>query len=93
MNRPLSFLYVPGDRPERFAKAVASGAHVVIIDLEDAVVADHKDRARREALAFLIGAAPASVEIRVNRPDTPAGRDDLAAIDDIAGLRAIRVSG
>lgn len=91
MNRPLSWLYVPGDRPERFAKAAASGAHVVIVDLEDAVVADHKDRARREALAFLAGAAPASVEVRVNGPDTPAGRDDLAAIADGAALRAIRV--
>jgi len=91
VNRPLSWLYVPGDRPERFAKAAASGAHVVIVDLEDAVVADHKDRARREALAFLAGAAPASVEVRVNGPDTPAGRDDLAAIADGAALRAIRV--
>jgi len=88
---PLSWLYVPGDRPERFAKAAASGAHVVILDLEDAVVADHKDRARREALAFLTGAAPASVEVRVNRPDTPAGRADLAALTDTAALRAIRV--
>jgi citrate lyase subunit beta/citryl-CoA lyase len=91
VNRPLSWLYVPGDRPERFAKAAASGAHVVIVDLEDAVVADHKDRARREALAFLAGAAPASVEVRVNGPDTSAGRDDLAAIADNAALRAIRV--
>ena len=32
-----SFLFVPGDRPERFAKAAASGAHQVILDLEDAV--------------------------------------------------------
>ena len=91
MNHPLSFLYVPGDRPERFAKAVASGAHIVIVDLEDAVAADHKDRARREALAFLADAAAASVEVRVNHPDTPAGRDDLAAVTDMAALRAVRV--
>ena len=91
MNHPLSFLYVPGDRPERFAKAAASGAHVVIVDLEDAVAAGHKDRARREALAFLIDAAPASVEVRVNRPDTPAGREDLAALTDAAALRAVRL--
>jgi citrate lyase subunit beta/citryl-CoA lyase len=91
MNHPLSWLYVPGDRPERFAKAAASGAHVVIVDLEDAVAAGHKDRARREALAFLTDAAPASVEVRVNRPDTPAGRDDLAALTDSAALRAVRL--
>ena len=91
MNHPLSWLYVPGDRPERFAKAVASGTHVVIVDLEDAVAPDHKDRARREALEFLADAAPASVEVRVNHPDTPTGRDDLAALADTAALRAIRV--
>jgi citrate lyase subunit beta / citryl-CoA lyase len=91
VNAPLSWLYVPGDRPERFAKAAASGAHVVIIDLEDAVVPEHKDQARRETLAFLGDAAAASVEIRVNSPHTPAGRDDLAAITDAAALRAVRV--
>ena len=91
MTDPLSWLYVPGDRPERFTKAAASGAHVVIVDLEDAVVADHKDLARREALAFLSDAAPASVEIRVNRADTAAGREDLAALTDTAALRAIRL--
>ena len=32
-----SLLFVPGDRPERFAKASASGADAVILDLEDAV--------------------------------------------------------
>jgi citrate lyase subunit beta/citryl-CoA lyase len=32
-----SYLFVPGDRPERFDKALASGAHGVILDLEDAV--------------------------------------------------------
>ncbi|MFO7071915.1 aldolase/citrate lyase family protein, partial [Pseudomonas aeruginosa] len=41
MDRPLeklrSALFVPGDRPERFAKALASGADAVIVDLEDAV--------------------------------------------------------
>ena len=37
-----SYLFVPGDRPDRFAKARASGAHVVMLDLEDAVAADRK---------------------------------------------------
>ncbi|MBW8094108.1 CoA ester lyase, partial [Streptomyces hygroscopicus subsp. hygroscopicus] len=35
-----SLLFVPGDRPDRFDKAVASSADLVIIDLEDAVAAD-----------------------------------------------------
>ncbi len=46
-------LYVPGDRPERFDKAVASGAELVILDLEDAVAADRKDAAREHVVAWL----------------------------------------
>jgi citrate lyase subunit beta/citryl-CoA lyase len=42
-----SWLYVPGDRPERFGKAAASGADAVICDLEDAVDSEHKELARR----------------------------------------------
>jgi len=41
-----SWLYVPGDRPERFAKAVQKGADAVVLDLEDAVSADKKVAAR-----------------------------------------------
>ncbi|MEV0198270.1 CoA ester lyase [Nonomuraea sp. NPDC050691] len=53
-HRPaVSWLYVPGDRPERFAKAVASGADVVIIDLEDAVVPARKDEARANVTAYV----------------------------------------
>jgi len=37
-----TFLFVPGDRPDRFGKAAASGADIVILDLEDAVPADRK---------------------------------------------------
>ena len=35
-------LFVPADRPDRFAKAAASGADAVIIDLEDAIAPDRK---------------------------------------------------
>jgi citrate lyase subunit beta/citryl-CoA lyase len=41
-----TFLFVPGNRPERFAKALASGADAVIIDLEDAVAEEDKGQAR-----------------------------------------------
>ena len=41
-----SFLFVPATRPERFAKAAASGADAVILDLEDAVAPAEKDAAR-----------------------------------------------
>ncbi|WP_344475175.1 CoA ester lyase [Nonomuraea monospora] len=93
MSRLLvTWLYVPGDRPERFAKAEASGADVVIIDLEDAVAPVRKDEARRNAVAFLRarrdGGRPEpgalEVHVRVNDPATARGRDDLAAVGDLA---------
>ena len=43
---PLTYLFVPGNRPERFAKALASGADRIIIDLEDAIAPDDKPAAR-----------------------------------------------
>jgi citrate lyase subunit beta/citryl-CoA lyase len=61
-------LYVPGDRPERFAKAVATGAQLVILDLEDAVAPDHKEEARRHVADWLSSddTKPPLVEVRVN---------------------------
>ena len=50
MNPPRSYLFVPGTRPERFGKALLSGADVVVLDLEDAVAADTK-AAARDAIA------------------------------------------
>ena len=48
MNQPLplTYLFVPGNRPERFAKAMATDADVVIVDLEDAVSPEEKNAAR-----------------------------------------------
>lgn len=46
-----SFLFVPGHQAERFAKALASGADAVIVDLEDAVPLPAKDAARDALLA------------------------------------------
>jgi citrate lyase subunit beta/citryl-CoA lyase len=88
--RPIrSFLYVPGDRPDRVAKALAAGADAVLIDLEDAVAPSAKDRARAVVLDLLRslpdGAPP--VWVRINAGDT--GRTDLAAI----GLESHRVVG
>ncbi|MEO6985623.1 MAG: aldolase/citrate lyase family protein, partial [Paralcaligenes sp.] len=48
-----SLLFVPGDRPERFAKAAASGAHEVMLDLEDAVAPASKIQARQAVSAWL----------------------------------------
>ena len=47
-DAPRTYLFVPGNRPERFAKALASGADAVVLDLEDAVAARRQGaRARR----------------------------------------------
>lgn len=75
-------LFVPGDRPERFAKAVASGAAAAILDLEDAVAPAAKDAARAQVCAALRDGLDAFV--RINPPRTPAGQADLAAL---VGLR------
>ena len=55
---PLSYLFVPADRPERIGKALASGAHAVIVDFEDAVAPAAKDNART-ALSAAAGPAHA----------------------------------
>jgi len=84
-----SLLFVPGDRPERFSKAIASGAHAICIDLEDAVEPARKAMARQEAMAFL-GARPADVGVcvRINGLRTPAGLRDLLALAETDGAAA-----
>lgn len=67
---------MPGDRADRFGKAVGSGADVVILDLEDAVAAPDKLRARDHVAAWL--GAGNSALVRINAPGTPWCDDDLA---------------
>jgi citrate lyase subunit beta/citryl-CoA lyase len=88
---PLTWLYVPGDRPERFDKAAASGTDVVIVDLEDAVAPAHKAAARANAVRWLGTARPGSVEVRVNAPGTPWAAEDLRALADVPALRGVRL--
>jgi citrate lyase subunit beta/citryl-CoA lyase len=71
-----SYLFVPGDRPDRFDKALASGADAVIVDLEDAVPPEGKDAARARVAEWLDSSRP--VVLRINAVDTPWFRDDLA---------------
>lgn len=71
-----SLLFVPGTRPDRFAKALASAADVVCIDLEDAVPADGKTAAREAAVVAI---AP-RVAIRVNALTTREGLADVLAV-------------
>jgi citrate lyase subunit beta/citryl-CoA lyase len=80
-----SLLFVPGDRPERFAKAVASGADAIILDLEDSVAPERKAAARAAVRAFL--APPRNGEdcrvfVRLNPLDSDHFDADLAALAD-----------
>ena len=70
-------MFVPGNRPERFDKAAASGADCVILDLEDAVSVQDKDSARASVAAYLEQDRHA-VCLRVNGVGTPWFEDDLA---------------
>ncbi|AIO77254.1 MULTISPECIES: HpcH/HpaI aldolase/citrate lyase family protein [Pseudomonadota] len=72
---PRAYLFVPADRPERHAKARASGADVVIVDLEDAVPPEAKVRAREALAAQLDEATP--LVVRINAAGTPWFEDDL----------------
>ena len=89
---PLTWLYVPGDRPERFAKAFASETDVVIVDLEDAVAPGHKAAARENARVLLGQATPPKpVVVRINEIRSPWGASDLDVLDDASNLAGIRV--
>ena len=101
MNHPLasarSFLFVPANRPERYAKALASGADAVIIDLEDAIAPTDKALARQtlvEAFATLDAVQHSRVLVRINAAGTPWHADDLHATHAMAarGLAAVMVS-
>lgn len=82
-----ALLFVPGNRPERFGKALATGAEVVCIDLEDAVPAGDKEAARAAALAA-VGGEPRLV-VRINGIHTPAGLADLLALADADTLPSL----
>ncbi len=75
-----SLLFVPGDRPDRFAKAVASGADAIILDLEDAVTQSAKARARDAVAKYLAGERPVPVLVRVNALGSGMTGEDLAAV-------------
>jgi citrate lyase subunit beta/citryl-CoA lyase len=77
-----SLLFVPGSTPERIAKAIATEADGVILDLEDAVAPVQKPQAREWVVAALRRVDFRGHErvVRVNPLEGPYGRDDLAAV-------------
>ncbi|WP_322066085.1 HpcH/HpaI aldolase/citrate lyase family protein [Burkholderia ubonensis] len=81
-----SYLFVPGNKPERFDKALASGADAVIIDLEDAVEPEAKTSARDAIARWVSPAHP--VLVRINARHTPWFEADaaLGALKGVAGI-------
>jgi citrate lyase subunit beta / citryl-CoA lyase len=88
-----SFLFVPANRPERFAKALTSGADAVVLDLEDSVPLQTKAEARtavRQAWPQLQG-ANCAVVVRINSPETEWGVHDMAALQGLPNLAGLMV--
>jgi citrate lyase subunit beta/citryl-CoA lyase len=84
-----SFLFVPANRPERYAKALASGAGAVIIDLEDAVPPDGKDAARQQladGFERLTAEERLRVLVRINASGTRWHEEDLRLLRQLSGL-------
>ena len=76
-----SMLFVPGDRPERFAKAETSGADAVILDLEDAVMPERRPLARTEIARHLTDSARrVPLWVRINPIESGDALQDLAAV-------------
>lgn len=86
-----SWLYVPGDRPDRIEKAIAGDADCVIIDLEDAVSVDHKEQARANAVAAVNAMQPKPVLVRINASGTAWQAADLEALASTEHLAGVRV--
>lgn len=91
MTFPLTWLYVPGDRPHVVAKALLCGADVVVIDLEDAVAPDRKDYARAATAELLSEPQPVPVHVRVNTLDGPWAAADLEAVARLRGVTGLRL--
>ena len=79
MKLPITYLFVPGNRPERFDKALASGADAVILDLEDAVSPRDKDQARAHVHQWTASHRDDGerILVRINDSATPWFEADL----------------
>jgi citrate lyase subunit beta/citryl-CoA lyase len=84
-----SWLFVPGDRADRFEKAAASGADIVVHDLEDAVEPDAKAVARDRVVRRLTDGGVGCV--RINAHGTPFHDADVAALAGVPGLSGVLV--
>ena len=84
-----SYLFVPGNRPDRFESALRAGADVVLIDLEDAVAPADKATARRSVGEWLT--AGGAAYLRINGADSDAFRDDLLLLG-LPGVQGVMLA-
>ena len=80
---PRSFLFVPGDSPRKMAKALASAAHALVLDLEDSVAAEQLGAARQTVRDFLLthpDRTRQQIWVRINPLDSGKALDDLAQV-------------
>jgi citrate lyase subunit beta/citryl-CoA lyase len=85
---PVTYLFVPGDRPDRFDRAFTSGADAIILDLEDAVHPDRKADARIAILTWCRATpfAKGRLLVRINDARTPWFVQDLSLLKTISGV-------
>ena len=87
LDRARTYLFVPATDARRVDKALASAAHAVIVDVEDAVAEADKDAARKlvaERLRAPRGGGGGAQLVRINGLDTAHARADLEALDGLA---------
>lgn len=84
-----SYLYVPGDRPDRLEKALARAGDALIADLEDAVAPSRKDLALEEVTRWLDGVPEQRPEVWVRIGPGPRAADELAAVGGHAALTGV----
>jgi len=88
----LTLLYAPATRPERVAKALAAGSDIVVVDLEDAVMATEKDAARRGLSGAIATRTPeVRVQVRINARGTAWHEADLDAVAALPAWVEVRV--
>ncbi|WP_338695557.1 CoA ester lyase [Streptomyces sp. Q6] len=87
----VTWLYAPGDRPDVVAKALGSGADVVLVDLEDAVAPDRKAYALDATAELLADRPEVPVHVRVNALDGPLAEHEVRRLAALPGLGALRL--
>lgn len=77
-----SFIFTPGLNPEMFPKALACGADMVCVELEDGIAPKDKVEARRKGLALFAEPPGGDIEciVRINGLSTAFGLDDVQAV-------------